>query len=85
MSLEFFGNPIVQSQLVIAEIHMGEYLIAREQVVDDGQVVEQLLLRQCDLLSVAVHQEHQLGLESEGPHVLVESVQEGVFLDPLFD
>jgi hypothetical protein len=72
-------NLLIQGQFVAAEIDLGEYSVAVEQVVDEDDRVEQIPLGEAEVLVVPVQQKKKLGLESAALPVLVKGGDEGVF------
>ena len=69
---------LVQHELGIGEIQVGENLVLRKDVIAEGRLPEKVPLGQLLLLAEAVQEEEELALESRAGPVLVEVVQEGV-------
>ena len=69
---------LVQHELRVGEIQVGEDLVLCEDVIADDRLPEQVPLRQLLLPAVAVQQEEELALEGGAGPVLIEVVQERV-------
>ncbi len=88
LRLEHGEELVVDQELVVGEVQVGEDPVLVEGVVGDHQALEKLALDDLLLLLEARQQEVELGLEGGARAVLVELVEERVLdvlehLDPL--
>jgi hypothetical protein len=75
---------LVEHQFRVVQVQIGEDLVLREDVVAQGDLVEQVRLGELPLLPVPVQEEEELGLERGSRLLLVEIAEEGI-LDVFHD
>jgi hypothetical protein len=70
---------LIDEELVVVEVQVGENLVLVEQVIADCCLAEEICLAQRHLLPMTAEQEEQLGLKRGARSVGVEIGQERIF------